>query len=103
MKFTLKIKKSIQKILSLWTSFKPGETTEGNVGPPFLCCMYKLIDVPDMNLNAKEHNKGEVKYFEHLKLSKKKYFIIIFKFRYVFMELIYLKVILKMKKKLDKF
>lgn len=56
-----------------------------------------------MNLNAKEHNKGEVKYFEHLKLSKKKYFIIIFKFRYVFMELIYLKVILKMKKKLDKF
>lgn len=38
----------------------PGETTVGNVGPPFLCCMYKLVDVPEMNLVAKRDNRGEV-------------------------------------------
>lgn len=38
----------------------PGETTVGNVGPPFLCSLYKLGDVPEMNLDAKRDNKGEV-------------------------------------------
>jgi len=38
----------------------PGETTVGNVGPPFLCSMYKLIDVPEMNLEAKRDNRGEI-------------------------------------------
>lgn len=38
----------------------PGETTVGNVGPPFLCSMYKLADVPEMNLDAKRDNRGEV-------------------------------------------
>ncbi len=28
----------------------PGETTVGNVGPPFACCMFKLTDVPEMGL-----------------------------------------------------
>ena len=41
----------------------PGETTVGNVGPPFLCCMYKLVDVPEMGLDAKRDNKGEVYIF----------------------------------------
>ena len=38
----------------------PHDSTEGNVGPPFACCMYKLIDVPSMNLEVKRDNKGEV-------------------------------------------
>lgn len=38
----------------------PGETTVGNVGPPFLCTMYKLADVPEMNLDAKRDNRGEI-------------------------------------------
>lgn len=38
----------------------PGETTVGNVGPPFLCSMYKLADVPEMNLVAKRDNRGEI-------------------------------------------
>ena len=38
----------------------PGETTVGNVGPPFLCCLYKLADVPEMNLEAKRDNRGEI-------------------------------------------
>lgn len=38
----------------------PGETTVGNVGPPFLCSMYKLIDVPEMNIVAKRDNRGEI-------------------------------------------
>ena len=38
----------------------PGETTVGNVGPPLLCCKYKLIDVPEMNLVVSRDNKGEV-------------------------------------------
>lgn len=38
----------------------PGETTVGNVGPPFLCTMYKLADVPEMNLVAKRDNRGEI-------------------------------------------
>jgi len=47
------------KLFHLTTKYK-GETTVGNVGPPFGCCMYKLIDVPEMNLVAKRDNKGEV-------------------------------------------
>ena len=27
----------------------PGETTVGNIGPPFACCLYKLTDVPSMS------------------------------------------------------
>lgn len=38
----------------------PGETTVGNVGPPFLCTMYKLADVPEMNLVSKRDNRGEI-------------------------------------------
>jgi len=38
----------------------PGETTVGNVGPPFLCCLFKLIDIPEMGLVAKRDNKGEI-------------------------------------------
>jgi long-chain acyl-CoA synthetase len=38
----------------------PGETTVGNVGPPFMCTMYKLTDVPEMNLVAKRDNRGEI-------------------------------------------
>jgi len=38
----------------------PHESTVGNVGPPFACCMYKLIDVPSMNLDVKRDNKGEI-------------------------------------------
>lgn len=38
----------------------PGETTVGNIGPPFLCSMYKLADVPEMNLVAKRDNRGEI-------------------------------------------
>jgi len=38
----------------------PGETTVGNVGPPFLCSMYKLADVPEMDLVAKSANRGEI-------------------------------------------
>lgn len=38
----------------------PGESTVGNVGPPFACCMYKLIDVPSMNLEVARDNKGEI-------------------------------------------
>ncbi len=28
----------------------PCETTVGNVGPPFACCMFKLTNVPEMGL-----------------------------------------------------
>ena len=38
----------------------PGETTVGNVGPPFLCTYYKLADVPEMNLVAARDNRGEI-------------------------------------------
>ena len=38
----------------------PGETSVGNVGPPFLCSQYKLIDVPEMNLVVERDNKGEI-------------------------------------------
>jgi len=38
----------------------PGETTVGNVGPPFHCCMYKLIDVPEMSLRVERDNRGEI-------------------------------------------
>ncbi len=38
----------------------PGDISCGNVGPPFLCSMYKLADVPEMDLVAARDNKGEV-------------------------------------------
>lgn len=38
----------------------PGETTVGNVGPPFLCSLYKLADVPDMGLVVERDNRGEI-------------------------------------------
>jgi long-chain acyl-CoA synthetase len=38
----------------------PGETTVGNVGPPFSCCMYKLGDVPEMNLKVERDRRGEI-------------------------------------------
>lgn len=38
----------------------PGETTVGNIGPPFLCSMFKLGDVPEMNLVASRDNRGEI-------------------------------------------
>ncbi len=38
----------------------PGETSIGNIGPPFLCSMYKLIDVPEMNLVVSRDNRGEI-------------------------------------------
>lgn len=38
----------------------PGETTVGNIGPPFLCSMFKLADVPEMNLVASRDNRGEI-------------------------------------------
>lgn len=41
----------------------PGEATVGNVGPPLLCCKYKLVDVPEMNLVVWRDNKGEASYF----------------------------------------
>lgn len=38
----------------------PFETTVGNVGPPFSCSKFKLIDVPEMNLVVSRDNKGEI-------------------------------------------
>ena len=38
----------------------PGETSVGNVGPPFLCSQYKLIDVPEMSLVVSRDKKGEI-------------------------------------------
>jgi len=38
----------------------PGETTIGNVGPPFLCSLYKLADVPEMDLVVERDNRGEI-------------------------------------------
>jgi long-chain acyl-CoA synthetase len=38
----------------------PGETSVGNVGPPFLCSQYKIIDVPEMNLVVSRDKKGEI-------------------------------------------
>ena len=38
----------------------PGETSIGNVGPPFLCSQYKLLDVPEMNLVVSRDKKGEI-------------------------------------------
>lgn len=43
----------------------PGETSVGNIGPPFGCCMYKLIDVPEMNLVVSKDNRGEVCIYGH--------------------------------------
>jgi long-chain acyl-CoA synthetase len=43
----------------------PGETTVGNIGPPFACCMNKLIDVPEMNLVVNRDNKGEICIYGH--------------------------------------
>lgn len=43
----------------------PGETTVGNIGPPFACSMYKLIDVPEMNLVVNRDNKGEICVYGH--------------------------------------
>jgi long-chain acyl-CoA synthetase len=38
----------------------PFETTVGNVGPPFLCSTFKLIDVPEMGLVVDRDRKGEI-------------------------------------------
>jgi long-chain acyl-CoA synthetase len=38
----------------------PGEISSGNIGPPFLCSMYKLADVPEMNLVVSRDNRGEI-------------------------------------------
>ncbi len=38
----------------------PGETSVGNIGPPFLCNLYKIIDVPEMNLVVSRDNRGEL-------------------------------------------
>jgi long-chain acyl-CoA synthetase len=38
----------------------PGETSIGNVGPPLLCSIFKLKDVPEMGIVSKRDNKGEV-------------------------------------------
>jgi long-chain acyl-CoA synthetase len=38
----------------------PGETSVGHIGPPLLCALYKLADVPEMDLVASRDNKGEV-------------------------------------------
>lgn len=38
----------------------PGDTKIGNVGPPLLCSMYKLKDVPEMGLVAARDNRGEI-------------------------------------------
>jgi long-chain acyl-CoA synthetase len=38
----------------------PGETSIGNVGPPFLCSQYKLLDVPEMNLVVSRDKRGEI-------------------------------------------
>jgi hypothetical protein len=51
------------KFFKHFSSIYLGESTVGNVGPPFACCMYKLIDVPSMNLEVKRDNKGEVNLF----------------------------------------
>jgi long-chain acyl-CoA synthetase len=38
----------------------PGASTVGDVGPPILCSMVKLIDVPEMNLVVDRDRKGEI-------------------------------------------
>lgn len=38
----------------------PGERSVGHVGPPFLCSMYKLADVPEMNLQVNRDKRGEI-------------------------------------------
>ncbi len=38
----------------------PGDMSVGNIGPPLTCSMYKLIDVPEMNLVASRDNRGEI-------------------------------------------
>lgn len=43
----------------------PGETSVGSIGPPFTCCMYKLVDVPEMNLVVSRDNRGEICIFGH--------------------------------------
>ena len=30
------------------------------MGPPFVCSLYKLVDVPEMGLIAKRDNRGEL-------------------------------------------
>lgn len=37
-----------------------GDPSIGTCGPPFLCTLYKLIDVPDMKLVAAVDNRGEI-------------------------------------------
>ena len=38
----------------------PGDYSVGNIGPPFLCSMFKLIDVPEMNLVVSRDKRGEI-------------------------------------------
>lgn len=38
----------------------PGELRSGHVGPSLPCCMYKLGDVPELNLVANRDKKGEI-------------------------------------------
>jgi len=37
-----------------------GDTSLSNVGPPLLCCNYKLADVSEMGIVAQRDQKGEV-------------------------------------------
>lgn len=37
-----------------------GDTSLSNVGPPLLCCSYKLADVSEMGLVAQRDQRGEV-------------------------------------------
>jgi long-chain acyl-CoA synthetase len=43
----------------------PGETSVGNIGPPFPCFLYKLVDVPEMNLVVSRDNRGEILVYGH--------------------------------------
>jgi long-chain acyl-CoA synthetase len=39
-----------------------GDTSLSNVGPPLVCCRYKLADVSEMSIVAQRDQKGEVKF-----------------------------------------
>lgn len=38
----------------------PGDPRHGNAGPPLPCSIFKLEDVPELNLSVKRDKKGEV-------------------------------------------